>query len=227
VGFNRVAQIDGTQWGALRTSARPLEYGLLGHYTITTSIQLVVTQAANGTLFSFRWNPPAANLGALCVITGISLDAHQTASATATIYPNYQVFIARSFTASDSAGTAITLGGNQFKRRTSMGSSLVADMRKSAVAAGLTVGTRTLDLQPILELDTAQIITVGSATVAPGQILYLENLLTRMDAGEHPHVLAANEGLIVRGPTIVFGAAGTAEVTVRLAWAELTPERFT
>lgn len=227
MGFNAVARVDGTNWQALRVASRPLEYGLLGHYTATINVALVVSQAANGTLFSFRWNPPAANVGALCVLTSLALDCHQTAAATATIYPNFQAFIARSFTASDSAGTAITLGGNQFKRRTSMGASLVADMRKSAVAAGLTVGTRTLDLQPIIELDTAQIITVGSATVPPGQILYLESLLTRMIDGEHPHVFAANEGFIVRGPTVLFGLAGTAELTVRLAWTELTPERFT
>lgn len=222
MGFSRVAQIDGSQWGALRVGARPLEYGLRGHYEFSTTIDLVASQAANGTLFSFRWT----DANNLCVITNLSLDCHQTASATATIYPDYQAFIARSFTVADSAGTAITLGGNQFKRRTNMGATLVQDIRKSAVAAGLTVGTRTLDLQPILELDTAQIITVGSATVPPGQILYQVELRNRIDAGEHPHVLAANEGLIVRGPTVLFGLAGTAQLTVRLHWAELSLERF-
>jgi hypothetical protein len=40
--------------------------------------------------------------------------------------------------------------------------------------------------------------------------------------GSHPLVFAQNEGLIVRGPTTVFGAAGTANLVVDLAWAEVT-----
>jgi len=39
---------------------------------------------------------------------------------------------------------------------------------------------------------------------------------------DHPLVLATNEGFIVRGPTVVFGAAGTANLLVEMQWVELT-----
>lgn len=184
--------------------------GALGHYRLATTVPLVVTQAANGTLFSFRWGSAAR----LCYPVYIRLSVMQTAIATATINPRYQVFVARGFTASDSAGTQITTTGNNMKKRTIMPTSLVIDIRKSAIAAGLTAGTRTLDAEPILELATNSTITVLNNTLYSQEL----DLTQRV---EHPLVFAQDEGLIVRGPTTVFGAAGTADLVVELAWAEL------
>lgn len=205
-----IAEVDGTTFRSIRVVNKPLDHGALGHYRLSTSIPLVVTQAANGTLFSFRWGDATR----FCALQKIRLGVLQTAAATATIMPTFQAFIARGFTASDSAGTAITLTGNNMKKRTNMATTLVTDIRKSAVAAGLTVGTRTLDAEPILEMGTQQTITT------PNAILYERELL--IDPGMHPHVLAQNEGFIVRGPTVVFGAAGTANLVIDVAWAEVT-----
>ena len=207
-----VAEVDGTTFRSQRVVPKPIEFGAFGHYRLATTVALVVTQAANGTLFSFRWGDATR----FCVLQKLRLEIMQTAAATATIMPSYQAFIARSFTASDSAGTAITITGNNMKKRTSgMGTTLVTDIRKSAVAAGLTAGTRTLDAEPIIELATNSTITT------PNAITYRKEL--EMDAGDgiHPYVFAQNEGFIVRGPTVVFGAAGTANLLVDLAWAEV------
>lgn len=205
-----VAEVDGTTFRAIRTSIRPLDYGALGSYRLGTTVGLVATQAANGTLFSFRWGDATR----LCVINYLRLQVQQTAAATATISPSFEVLQARSFTVSDSAGTALTLTGNSFKKRTSMGTTLVSDIRKSAAAAGLTVGTRTLDAEPIMQLLTQQTITTPSAVS-----YILELNLT--NGGDHPLIFAQNEGFIVRGPTVVFGAAGTANINVDVAWTEL------
>lgn len=183
----------------------------MGHYRLATTVALVVTQAANGTLFSFRWGHATA----LCVILKLRLGLLQTAAATATIMPSYQVLVARSFSISDSVGTAITLTGNNMKMRTNMGTSLVTDIRKSAVAAGLTAGTRTLDAEPLLELPTNSTITTPNSTQ------YEKELEKDMGHGVHPLVFAQNEGFIVRGPTVVFGAAGTANLVVDVTWAEM------
>lgn len=207
-----VAEVDGTTFRALRTMNRPLDQGSLGHYRLATTVALVATQAANGTLFSFRWGDATR----FAAITKLRLSCLQTAAATATIMPTFQVFLARSFSASDSAGTAITLTGNNMKKRTNMGTTLVTDIRKSAVAAGLTVGTRTLDAEPIMELPTNQTITT------PNAIMYEKELEIDMAHGNYPVVFAQNEGFIVRGPTVVFGAAGTANLLVDLSWVELT-----
>lgn len=205
-----VAEVDGTTFRALRVMNRPIDQGALGHYRLSTTVALVVSQAANGTLFSFRWG--SANV---CAITKFRLAVLQTAAATATIMPSFEVFIARSFTASDSAGTAVTLTGNSMKKRTNMGTTLVTDIRKAAVAAGLTVGTRTLDADPIMQLPTQQTITTPNAT------LYERELEIDMGHGNYPVLLAQNEGIIVRGPSVVFGAAGTANLVVDMSWAEL------
>jgi hypothetical protein len=94
-----------------------------------------------------------------------------------------------------------------------MGTTLVTDIRKSAVAAGLTVGTRTLDAEPILELPTIQTLTSVNTTQYTNNVDFT-------NAMDHPLVFAQNEGFIVRGPTVVFGAAGTANLGVEVAWAE-------
>jgi hypothetical protein len=204
-----VAEVDGTSYRAMRVTTRPIDAGAFGHYRLATTVALVVTQAANGTLFSFRWGDATR----LCVLQYIRLQCLQTAAATATIMPSFEVVTARSFTASDSAGTAVTLTGNSLKKRTSMGTSLVTDIRKSAVAAGCTVGTRTLDSEAILQLPTQQTITTPNATNYVADIDF--------DGPNHPIVFAQNEGFIVRGPSVVFGAAGTANLVVDVGWAEV------
>jgi hypothetical protein len=206
------AEVDGTAFRALRVVPKPLDHGAFGHFRLATTVPLVVTQAANGTLFSFRWGDATR----LCVIQKLRLAVLQTAAQTATQGLRYQAFFARSFTASDSVGTAITLTGNSMKKRTSHATSLVTDIRKSAVAAGLTAGTRTLDAEPFLEIGHVHTITNVNPAVSEKQ------LDTDAGDGVHPFVLAQNEGVIIRGPTTVFGAAGTADLLVEMAWAEVT-----
>lgn len=204
-----VAEVDGTSYRALRVTERPADVGSLGHYRLSSTIALVATQAANGTLFSFRWTDATR----LCSIQEIRLECQQTAAATATIAPAFEVFAARSFTVADSAGTALTLTGNSFKKRTSFGTTLVNDIRKSSAAAGLTAGTRTLDADAILQMGTVQTITNINTTTYVKQV--------GVDPNDHPFILATNEGIIVRGPTVVFGAAGTANLIVDIDWFEI------
>jgi hypothetical protein len=189
---------------------KPLDYGAFGSYRLSTTIALTVSQAANGTLFSFRWGDASR----ICVIQDIRIQFMQTAAATATIMPVFSVFQARAWSVSDSAGTALTLTTNSFKKRTSMGTTLVTDIRKSALAAGLTAGTRTLDADPIMQLPVSSTITTPNAS------LYVVDL--DLDSGTaHPLVFAQNEGFIIQGPSVAFGVAGTANLAVDVAWTEI------
>ena len=205
-----VAEVDGTTFRAIKTSPRPIDYGAFGMYRVSTTVALVVTQAANGTLFSFRWGDATR----LCVPLFIRLECMQTAAATATIMPSFQIFLARTFTASDTGGTAITITGNSMKKRTSMATTLITDIRKSTLAAGLTAGTRTLDADPVLEMPTQQLITTPNTTT-------YTKTLDFTNSGDMHFVFAQNEGFILRGPSGVFGAAGTANLVVDAAWAEV------
>jgi hypothetical protein len=205
-----IAEVEaGTR--SLRVTTRPIDYGALGSYRFATTIALVVTQAANGTLLSWRWGDATR----LSVLFYLAMQALQTAPATATIWPRFQAFVARGFTASDSIGTAVALTGNSMKKRTSMGTTLVTDIRKASVAAGLTVGSRTLDGEAFLEMGTQQTITSANQQV-------YQKALDLTSSGDMPYVFAQNEGFIIRGPTTVFGAAGTMDLPVEAAWAELT-----
>lgn len=211
-----VAEVDGTTFRAARTTIRPVDHDSLGQYREAVTIGLVATQAANGTLLSLRWTDATRFL----VLHLLKLKFQQTsATITAAILDQrFEVFVARSFTVSDSAGSSVLPTGNNAKKRTGgMGTTLIGDFRISAAAAGLTVGTRTLDTFPMM---IAQHHMIAAAPTAQPYPVY-ENVLDMTGPQEHPIVLAQNEGIIVRGPTTVFGATGTANLLVELAWAEV------
>lgn len=206
-----ISEVSGTGFRSLRTENRPIDHAAFGHYRFSQTIVLPVSAAVNASQLSWRWGDASR----FAVLTKLRLSVLQTAAATATIMPRFQCFIARAFTASDSAGTGFVPTGNQMKKRTNMGTSLLTDVRFSTVAAGLTTGTRTLDTTPFMELPTQQTITT------PNTVLYEKELEIDMGHGNHPYVFAQNEGIVVRGPSVVFGAAGTADLTVDMSWIEL------
>lgn len=208
-----VAEVDGTTFRAVRTTPRPTEHGAFGHYRVAQTIAIPASVTTNSTFFSLRWGDATRFM----VLQKLRLEWLQTLTSTATPDLRYQVFIARSFTASDTAGTAITLTTNSMKKRTNMGTTLVTDMRFGTAAGGLTVGTRTLDASPIMELQANCVGTLATAAVTPTFRKELE-----MDSGDglHPYVFAQNEGFIVRGPTTASGT-GTSNLLVDIAWAEV------
>jgi hypothetical protein len=206
-----VAEVGGTTFRSLMMSPKPDEYGSLGHYRFSRIISMVVSQNANSTLLAFRWGDATR----FCVIKKIKLSLQQTAIQTATIFPRIQVFVARSYSASDTGGTALTITGNSFKKRTNMGTTLVTDIRVSAAAGGVTPGTRTPDADPIIDMPTQQPATTLTA------IRYDAELDIGAGDGNCPVILAQNEGIIVRGPTTAFGVAGTADLVWDMSWAEV------
>lgn len=183
-----------------------LDFGALGSYRQAVVFALVANQAANGTLVSLRWTDATR----LLVLEHAEIRILQGAAATATIQSDLRLFRCTNFTASDSAGTALT----PQPKRSSMGASLVGDFRQTAAAAGLTVGTRTADAMPFLALSFQQTIT------NPNQNDYSAKYDAAQDGATHPIVLAQNEGLILRNTT-GFGATGTASAVLVLDWTEV------
>ncbi len=204
-----VAEVDGSTFRAQRVTVKPNEYGAFGHFQLSTLVPLLASQTVNGTLFSFRWGDATR----LCIPVYIRLECIQTVAATATIMPAFDVVVARGWTVSDSTGTAITLTGNNMKKRTNMGTTLVTDIRKSSATGGLTAGTRTLDSEAILQMPTVQTITTTNTTTYRKETDFT-------NAADHPLVFAQNEGFIIRGPSVGFGVAGTASLFVEVAWLE-------
>jgi hypothetical protein len=221
-----VADVGGTTFRALKVESRPIEYGTLGHYRIqavtgTLAAALAAGTGSAGHVFAFRWGH-ATNL---CVITKFKtrfLPLTLFTAATLTDHTSFDAFIVRSYSASHSGGTALTPTGNSAKMRTSMGTSLVTDVRISTTAA-LTNGTETFDAFPF-----AQSIRKGNRVnpaAATEEVVMPTfdgmDLDFSMADGDHPITLAQNEGIVVRNRT-VWPAAGTGVLSVLIGWAEVT-----
>ena len=141
----------------------------------------------------------------------------------------FDLILARSFTASDSAGTAATLTGNNAKRRTSFGTSLVTDLRASSTAT-LTAGTRTLDTHAIGFARGFVPATVVNYAFVGNNVMNLAGASTFAYTGEYldlyrlnhtnewPVVFVQNEGFLVRA---TVPATGTWTFSVIIEWLEV------
>jgi hypothetical protein len=191
---------------ALRATLRPTDPGALGSYKkALNSGTMAAGLGANSPVFSFRY--AGANL---CLIKRVGLSLGDLAGFTAGLM-DFNIFVARSFTASDSGGTPGTLTGNNGKLRTSYATTGVADIRISSTAT-LTAGTRTLDADPQGVLSISAIATAGQPMVPLIQELF------RAFPGEQPLVLAPNEGFVIQA---LVPATGTWQFGVETTWDEV------
>jgi hypothetical protein len=191
--------------GAARVAVRPMD--VLGWNSVGAASGLVTGLAANATLFSLR------NLsGNPVLVRRLGVGFVTTTAFTAAQMMSFGLLAARSFTASDSGGTAIALTGNNAKHRTSLGTPTSLDCRIATTAA-LTAGTRTVDAN-LLGVQAGWSGAAGTV-IAPA----LNNLLSH-DTGDYPLVLAQNEGLVVANLTAMgAGGVGTAFVAIEFAEA--------
>jgi hypothetical protein len=210
------AEVDGTNFRALRITTRPTDVGALGSYRIAAFSGLMTTIAAGtasaGHVFSFRWSD-ATNL---CLVRYLKIRWAVITGFTGAQELAFDAYVARGYSADHGGGTSITLGGNNQKKRTSMGTSLVttAASARIASASALTGSSFTLDANPIL-VGMGKTLAAG-ATV---QDASFESVLD-MTASEYPVVLAQNEGIVARN-VVLMGAAGTVRMAVEIVWDEV------
>jgi hypothetical protein len=208
------AEVDSNS-RAIRITPRPIDVGALGSYRVAEFSGLMTGIAAKtataGHVFSWRWGD-ATRVAALryvkiryAVITGF----------TAAQELGFDAIIARTYSASHTGGTALTLTTNSMKKRTSMATTLLTDARIATTAA-LTAGTHTLDAQPFMMSEAKTL--AAAATV---QDSAFEETLDMTDGYDYPYLFAQNEGFVVRN-SIAMGAAGTVRMHVAMAWDELT-----
>lgn len=217
-----VAEVDGSTFRALRVVNRPIDHGALGHYRIQVATgTLAAALAAGAVVFSFRWTDATR----LCVLTKLKtrfLPLTPFTAATLTDHTSFDAYVARSFSASHTGGTAVTPTGNNAKLRANMGTSLLGDARIATTAA-LAGGTLTLDAFPF-----SQSIRKGNRVnpaAATEEVIMPQADGMEMDfdmgGGDHPETFAQNEGFVIRNRT-VWPAAGTGILSVLVAWAEVT-----
>jgi hypothetical protein len=206
------AEVD-SAFSALRVTERPLDVGTGGAYrtSVTSGLMTGATMAAAAPLFSFRWG--STTLTAL--ITRFEMKVVLPTSVTSAQEIGLDAFVARSFTASDSAGTSSTTTGNNMKKRTSHATSGVTNIQIGGATA-LTAGTRTLDASPFMSLRFWEL-----ATGAAVPHIRASSLFDASNPGTYPLVFAQDEGIVVQN-SIAFTASGTMRLTCEVEWYELT-----
>ena len=181
----------------------------VGSYQLSAATGSITTLAAAGTIFSFRWAP---GTGQVCIIKRVSIGFNATTGFTAGQQMGYGMYFARSFTASDTVGTAITpILGNSNKNKTQSMTSIVTDVRISA-AAVLTAGTRSLDTQPL------GLTYFYAPTTTAGTHLPTTNLVS-YNVDDYPLVLQNNEGFVITNQ-VLMGAAGVGTAYINVEWFE-------
>ena len=207
VNGTTLQDVDPT-FGAARVSIRPAE--TLGWNSVGVFTGATTVVAANGTLFSFR-NISASPI----VVRRIGVGHVVTTGFTAAQMLQLQLFFARAWTVSDSGGTAIAITGSNGKHRTSLATPTSVDCRVSTTGA-LTAGTRVLDPNAL-----AVVGYYAAAATAANALPYVNNALLSQATGDHPLVLAQNEGIVIANG-IVHGAGGVGTYCFGLEFAEVS-----
>jgi hypothetical protein len=194
-------------FGAARVSVRPPESTAWLSVGVQTGALAAISVGTSGLIFALR------NLSANPVIVrraGIGF-VTTTAFTTAQMI-SFGLIVSRGWTASDTAGTAIALTGNNGKHRSSMGILTSVDARVSATTA-LTNGTKTIDTNTLAQVGGWS--AGQGTTIAPT----LNNLFGH-DPEDYPLVIAQNEGFNIQNLTTMgAGGAGVAFINVEIAEA--------
>ena len=204
-----IAETD-DKWDTLRVSSRPLDYGTGGFYRVVATSGALTGLAANNPCWCFRWTSSTL----YAVVLHVRWTWFTTTVFTTGQDVSHNLFIARSFTAADTGGSTLTMSGNNAKKRTTMATSAVGEIRYSTTGT-LTAGTRTLDAQPIM----ARHGITTSAVQGYGPI---DDGAPDYNIGHVPPVvLSVNEGLVLQNGSTAMGAGGVIKLMVECAWAEI------
>lgn len=201
----------------LHTVRLPVSHGSGGFYRAgATSGTMAAALGANSEIFQFRYVTAASRIA---LVYKVIISAGANVAATAAALLAFRMTAARSWTAAGSGGTRLTLTGDNCNLRTSMATSEVNDAGISTTAA-LTTGTKTLDTTDLSAISFG--IGTGAITVSlPLTVLPPTALFDADGEGQHPLVLANQEGFVIRSGANAFPAAMTWSFSVGVLWAEV------
>lgn len=205
---DRSATGDGTiEQTMVLASGYPLDYGAGGMFQhCGKSGSMAAGLAAAAPIYAFHW---PANL--LALVRRVRVSAWTLGTAFSAGLATFDMYAARAFTAQYGAGTVANLSGEAGQLRTSMGSSLAEIMY--AATATLTPGTRTLDPDPLESRTLAAPVTANAPFSAAPVTLF------EKQQGEHPLLLVANEGFVIRA---TVPATGVWSFAVTTEWDEIS-----
>lgn len=210
---NVLADVDAST-RAIRAHLRAADVGSLGSYSLGTKSGIMAAGLAGASpIFSMRF-APTVNPNSLLLLKKLTITPSTLGTAFTAGSALFETFVLRGYTVNDIGGGSLTLGTaiTTGKLRTSQAISGVVDFRISATAT-LTAGTETADTNPI-----SSVITQIPATTTNYAILPADFPLFEAKPGEHPLVLTANEGLVIRA---TVPATGTWSFSVKALWDEV------
>ena len=222
-----VAEVGAFASKPLHTVVKPQDYGALGHYrAVLTTGTIAAGMAANGELVQMRW----VDATRFCVIQEVSiLEFRNITTAFAAGVYTFNVIRSTAWSADGTGGGAVSVTDPQLQvRAATMGASLFSTGFRLATTAALGAGTKTFDTLPMGACfgnvgSTPAIanyyIPIGGAPVSgyggPG----VELMHPDIGAGEHPLVLAQNEGISIRA---TVPGTGTWIASFLVKWVEVT-----
>lgn len=215
-----LAEIGNASALPLHVTTKPLPHGSLGHYRIAaTTGTLAAALAAASQLFYVRWTDATR----FFVLHKFKAEFQCLIPFTANTLTDFGFDLFKA-TAVSAGGGGTDLGALvKTKMRSTMGASLLDTAGLMRISTtGLLTALTTLDATAIAQSvgDSQRVNPAAAteeATVNSPTLTYVADMAN----GEHPLVLAQNEGLVLRNRT-VWPAAGTGLVTVNMTWSEVS-----
>jgi hypothetical protein len=206
---------------------KPQDYGALGHYrAVLTTGTIGAGMAALGELVQMRW----VDTTRFCIVFEVSvLEFFNVATAWTSGRFLFDVILSTAWTVDGTGGNAVSVTDPQLQLRPSaMGATLFSTGFRLATTAALGAGTKTLNTLPFgatygrvdavavkHHIPQSNVVTTAGPAAGPG----IELLHPDIGAGEHPIVLAQNEGISIRA---TVPATGTWTASFLVKWCEVT-----
>lgn len=206
---------------------KPHDHGALGHYRmVLTTGTIGAGMAALGELVQMRW----VDATRFCVVTHVEvLEFRNVATAWTAGRFLFDVVRSTAWSADGSGGGAVSVTDPQGQvRAATMGASLFSTGFRLATTAALGAGTKTFDTLPMGacyghvdavavkgHIPQSNVVTTAGPNAGEGVTLYRPDI----GAGEHPIVLATNEGISIRA---TVPATGTWAASFLVKWIEVT-----
>lgn len=203
-----------------------------GTYALATTTGAVTTVAAGTTTAGFLFSMRYAGTGKV-LLRYLGAQFATTTAFTSAQEVGCEAFIARSYSASPTGGTALDLGAtvtntNKLLTATSTSDfSLASSDVRVATTGALTAGTQTLDANAFGSTSGwagAVGITIAKTALFDGKTHMPPRPLAEERAvlGLSPVVLSNNEGIIIRN-TVLMGAVGVGRWQFFVEWDEVAP----
>lgn len=200
----------------------PSEARYATYQIMVTTGTMAAGIGAASEIFQFRWTSTTKR----ALVHQVKLNFRSLGTGFTAGRAQFTLTVARAFTAAGTGGGTATITTNNGKLHTNDPTTALTELRIATTAA-LTAGTKTLDAQPMSDIECS-VSNVADTQFIPSST-GLDNLLWSADQsdGGTPIVLGADrtsattasDGVIIR---TTVPATGTWEASAYIRWSEVT-----